>query len=166
MIVIASIHQPSTSTFELFDSVALLSKGQTVYCGDRESMLPYLSSVGYPAPLHMNPSEFVLDLVNTDFRKDEEDVDSRATDLRILHDHWANSKEAVAIQQQSPPEIEKHTGSLDESLDAENNQLAKNLARIPAQTGILMQRSLVKAYRDVLTYYVRLAMYFGMSLLV
>ncbi len=33
LIVIASIHQPSTATFRLFDNVLLLSQGRTVYQG-------------------------------------------------------------------------------------------------------------------------------------
>ena len=33
--LIASIHQPSTEVFSLFDSLFLLSGGRTVYFGDR-----------------------------------------------------------------------------------------------------------------------------------
>ena len=34
--LIAAIHQPGSETFDLFDSLFLLSGGRTVYFGDRE----------------------------------------------------------------------------------------------------------------------------------
>src|SRR5579859_4321284 len=67
MIVIASIHQPSTTTLELFDNVLLLSEGKTVYFGPPTSSTAYFASLGYPPDPDMSSAEFMLELTNVDF---------------------------------------------------------------------------------------------------
>src|SRR5271154_5855524 len=67
MIVIASTHQPSTSTLLLFDNVLLLSGGQTMYYGPPSNSIRYFRSLGHPPPPLLSPAEFMLDLTNTDF---------------------------------------------------------------------------------------------------
>lgn len=46
ILVIASIHQPSTSTFALFDKLVLLSNGKTVYNGQVQNVQSYFDSIG------------------------------------------------------------------------------------------------------------------------
>ena len=48
-LVIASIHQPSTTTFELFDKLLLLSKGKVAYNGPVPGIMDYFAGVGYQA---------------------------------------------------------------------------------------------------------------------
>jgi ABC-type multidrug transport system ATPase subunit len=72
MIVIASIHQPSTSTLLLFDNVLLLSEGRTAYYGPPGDSPEYFTSKGYTAPAMMSPAEFMLELTNIDFIRDRE----------------------------------------------------------------------------------------------
>src|SRR6266496_1230230 len=67
MIVIGSIHQPSTNTLLLFDNVLLLSKGRTVYYGSPANTTHYFAALGHPAPPMLSPAEFMLELTNTDF---------------------------------------------------------------------------------------------------
>lgn len=67
MIVIASIHQPSTNTLLLFDNVLLLSEGQMTYFGPPDASITYFKSLGYPEPEFMSPAEFMLELANMDF---------------------------------------------------------------------------------------------------
>ena len=45
--VIASIHQPSTTTFELFDKLMLLSKGKVAYNGPLSLINEYFASLGH-----------------------------------------------------------------------------------------------------------------------
>lgn len=63
-----SIHQPSTATFNMFDKVLFLSKGNLVFNGEVSQVARYFSESGYPIPAYFNPAEYVLDLINTDFR--------------------------------------------------------------------------------------------------
>ncbi|XP_070561236.1 uncharacterized protein [Ptychodera flava] len=59
--VIASIHQPSSQLFHLFDKVLLLQEGQTAYFGKVENMVGYFDSIGLPCTPHYNPADFVME---------------------------------------------------------------------------------------------------------
>ncbi|OJD11492.1 hypothetical protein AJ78_07746 [Emergomyces pasteurianus Ep9510] len=156
IIVIASIHQPSTATFETFDKLMILSAGRTCYFGPSSEMKAYLDKTGYPMPLQMNPAEFVLDLVNTDFASDQESASVQLT--RILT-NWGNSEDAsdVDIEIQKIANIaekhEIHSGSL---------QGAGAVATVLT----LLHRSFIKSYRDVIAYGVRMIMYLGLAIMV
>ncbi|KAH9781180.1 ABC transporter G family member 11 [Citrus sinensis] len=56
--VIASIHQPSSEVFELFDRLYLLSGGKT-----------FFAQAGFPCPALRNPSDHFLRCINSDFDK-------------------------------------------------------------------------------------------------
>lgn len=71
MVVIASIHQPSTSTFLLFDNILLLSEGKTVYFGPPSGSTQYFSEHGHPPEPFMSPAESILHLVNVEFSHEE-----------------------------------------------------------------------------------------------
>lgn len=47
VLVIASIHQPSTTTFELFDKLMLISRGKVVYNGAVKELKGYFAGLGY-----------------------------------------------------------------------------------------------------------------------
>lgn len=74
--IIATIHQPSSEVFALFDKVCILTRGELVYFGgeDREAgqhmtdaMVSYFDSQGYPCPAFSNAADHAVRLVNSDF---------------------------------------------------------------------------------------------------
>ncbi|XP_017701239.1 ABC transporter G family member 11-like [Phoenix dactylifera] len=67
--VIASIHQPSSEVFELFDRLYLLSGGKTVYFGKASEACEYFAQAGFPCPPLRNPSDHFLRCINSDFDK-------------------------------------------------------------------------------------------------
>jgi ABC-2 type transporter len=89
MIVIASIHQPSTTTLELFDNVLLLSQGKPVYFGPPNHSTSYFSSLGYPPDPMMSSAEFMLELTNVDFSRSGDEV----ARLEQLVNAWTKSRE-------------------------------------------------------------------------
>jgi ABC-type multidrug transport system ATPase subunit len=90
LISLTTIHQPSTAVYNGFDKVMLLSRGRMAYCGGAgEHALQYFTSIGHPITEHMNPAEFMVDLVNSDFN------DANVVD-NILHS-WS--------MRSSPPNI-------------------------------------------------------------
>ncbi|KAH7087628.1 ATP-binding cassette transporter-like protein [Paraphoma chrysanthemicola] len=155
ILVIASIHQPSTTTFELFDKLMLLSRGKIAYNGPVTLVRDYFASLGYSMPLYMNPAEFVIDLVNTDFSKDQAASSSR---LSHLHNSWTSSPAATslshsiaAIKSTSPNERpERHSQST-------ANPLVTPLT--------LIHRSFIKSHRDIIAYGIRIAMYIGLAIM-
>jgi ABC-type multidrug transport system ATPase subunit len=89
MIVIASIHQPSTSTLLLFDNVLLLSEGKTVYFGPPSRSGKYFTDLGHPPQPFMSPAESMLYLINTDFAAEE----NQTSRLETLVESWQTSAE-------------------------------------------------------------------------
>ena len=157
IIVIASIHQPSSTTFQLFDLVLLLSEGKTCFFGGKDSIPDYFSNIGRPIPLHTNPAEFLLDLVNTDFVRDHDTAEQQLT---VIHDAWASSTERMGlletIPDSSPIEDEKRQHGLSFTMPLRQKRLAPL---------ILLHRNFIKSYRDILAYGTRIAMYFGLAIM-
>src|SRR3954468_4560601 len=91
LLIIASIHQPSTATFELFDKLLLLSGGKVCYSGLVPDVKTYFDGIGFPMPSQINPAEFILDLTNVDFDSDVQFFEERITQIQNL---WASSTAA------------------------------------------------------------------------
>ncbi|KAH7685380.1 Sulfate-transporting ATPase protein [Dioscorea alata] len=62
--VAASVHQPSSRVFQLFDTVLLLSEGSCLYFGRAKDAVGYFESIGYAPKFLVNPADFMLDLAN------------------------------------------------------------------------------------------------------
>ncbi|KAG2733514.1 hypothetical protein G9P44_003039 [Scheffersomyces stipitis] len=157
MAVICSIHQPSTYTFELFDKVLFLSRGKTVYNDRVDKLVKYFESIGFSIPAYINPSEFVLDLINTDFSSSVID-DDRQDVLSILVDKW--NSHVTPIEAVGAFEQMKSDDVIDERY-----QQSTSFQKEVLNTRVLLQRLLIKARRDIFTYYVRLFMYLGLAIL-
>ncbi|KKA27193.1 hypothetical protein TD95_002116 [Thielaviopsis punctulata] len=154
LIIIASIHQPSTSTYMLFDKLCLMSKGRTCYFGSLANAPDYFGRIGYPMPPAMNPAEFFLDLVNIDLDKNGEVV-SRVEKITSA---WPENSEHKAILQTIHDTI-----AAPSSVDLTKVQLPKPSPWMVPIT--LLHRSWIKSYRDVVVYGIRVAMYLGLAIL-
>nr|UOU03352.1 ATP-binding cassette subfamily G-like 1 [Brachionus rubens] len=58
--VICTIHQPSSQTFEMFDTLILLAEGRLAYLGPSSAAPQYFSSIGYPVPELYNPADHYI----------------------------------------------------------------------------------------------------------
>ncbi|XP_064387241.1 broad substrate specificity ATP-binding cassette transporter ABCG2-like [Halichondria panicea] len=63
-VVVMSIHQPRYSIFKLFDTLTMLSLGNTVFHGPAHQALPYFNRLGYECEEHDNPADYFLDIIN------------------------------------------------------------------------------------------------------
>ncbi|KAJ4794289.1 ABC-2 type transporter family protein [Rhynchospora pubera] len=76
--VICTIHQPRSSVYAKFDDLILLSEGLMVYAGPaKEEPLSYFATLGYRCPDHVNPAEFLADLISIDYSSTEGVFSSR-----------------------------------------------------------------------------------------
>ncbi|KAJ5773823.1 hypothetical protein N7457_008719 [Penicillium paradoxum] len=157
LIIIASIHQPSTTTFQLFDKLLLLSAGKTCYFGPIPAVEGYFNGIGYPIPANTNPAEFLLDIVSSDFGNSKDPAEVR---VKAIQNAWAESNEAHAITRQLSERV-----SAAEKLA--NNDLAGDTTRagVISITAALLHRSFIKSYRDVIAYGIRVAMYLGLAIM-
>ncbi|KAJ4299081.1 hypothetical protein N0V90_004325 [Kalmusia sp. IMI 367209] len=154
IIVIASIHQPSTTTFELFDQLLLLSRGKTAYNGPVAGVREYFASIGYDMPNYTNPAEYIIQLVNTDFSQDQTDAASK---LSQLHTSWAHSHQAMTLQTQSDMDRRQITAPA-----VDHTHVSANPYLLPLT---LMHRSFIKSYRDIVAYGIRIAMYVCLAIM-
>jgi len=88
--VIASIHQPRSSIFALFDDLCLLSEGQLLYFGPADEALTHFASLGHECPEHYNPAEFFADLVAIDHSSEETEKESKER-VDALVRAWKNT---------------------------------------------------------------------------
>lgn len=152
LIVIASIHQPSTSTFQLFDQLLLLSGGKSHYFGPVKDVALHFESIGLPIPIHTNPAEFLLELMNVDFSTDG----SLNNRLEDIHKSWVQSPKSLELSEQLAVSI-RNADPLPAFRQSKRN--------FPIILMILVHRSFIKSYRDVVAYGIRIAMYVGLAIM-
>ncbi|KAL9637135.1 MAG: hypothetical protein Q9164_002388 [Protoblastenia rupestris] len=150
LLVVASIHQPSTTTFALFDKLLLLSQGKTCYFGSLSNVGIYFDSIGFRIPSQTNPAEHLLDITNNDFSQDRVQAQVQ---LDSIHASWL---------QQSP--------SRSSMIEAQNEKASSTLhdhsrPNILIITLALIHRMFIKSYRDVVAYGIRIAMYIGLAIM-
>ena len=158
LIVIASIHQPSTSTFAMFDMLLLLCQGYTAYSGPVSEVQSHFDSCGFPIPLYMNPAEFIIDFVNTDFARDRSEVGQQ---LNMVHSSWNKARIARDTVTELTDEMARN--SSDNVL--EHGFFKEEIAGVFAILAALIHRSFIKSYRDVIAYGIRIAMYMGLAIM-
>ncbi|PHH79150.1 hypothetical protein CDD80_5517 [Ophiocordyceps camponoti-rufipedis] len=154
LIVVCSLHQPSSSLFNLVDKVLLLSEGKTHYFGPVSDVPSYYEAIGVPVPPRVNPAEFMLEMTNVDFAPDREAATRR---LGQLHEAWKTSSqsETTASLIRAATKLGGHTHV--DPIGAKPGFVTR--------TWLLTRRSIIKSYRDVLAYGIRLAMYMGLALM-
>ena len=151
--VMATIHQPSTETFELFSHLLIIANGQTVYFGEREAAIQHFADLGQPIPNHANPCDVYLRLTNTDFLEDKTNGEERVAQL--IKGFNESVRSSIILKD---IEISK---TLKEDL-VSNYGYTNSFAY---QTGILMNRAFLNAAKNPLSYWVRVAMYLGLAIL-
>ncbi|OXG32398.1 ABC transporter family protein [Cryptococcus neoformans Bt120] len=103
--IILSIHAPRSDAFEIFDRVALLSKGRIVYSGLRKDCLAWFYSLGHEVERGVNPLDFLIDVSSVDNRTPENEEASIARVRSLIQawnnrspTHWADNLEKASMQ--------------------------------------------------------------------
>ncbi|KAB1226064.1 ABC transporter G family member 11 [Morella rubra] len=158
--VIASIHQPSSEVFELFDNLCLLSTGRTVYFGPASMSEKFFASNGFPCPSLRNPSDHYLRTINKDFDADIEQGShgtvSTEEVITMLVKSYKSSETFQDVQQSVSQICQQKGGALEKG----------SHANFITQCLVLTKRSFVNMYRDLGYYWLRLAVYIALCLCV
>eukprot|EP00808_Paulinella_micropora_P004389 g47150.t1 len=95
--VVATVHQPSSAIFHLFDRVVILAAGRIAYDGPREELVPYFASKGYPCPHFSNPADYLFHDVLNDWNSQE------GTDrIEGLVDNWKLRASEFEAENETP----------------------------------------------------------------
>jgi hypothetical protein len=59
--IVATIHQPSSEIFHLFDDLVLLDQGRVIYAGPAQAAMEYFRThLGFDMPKFTNPSDYIF----------------------------------------------------------------------------------------------------------
>lgn len=58
--VVATIHQPSTEIFALFDDLLLLHEGRVIFYGEASAVIGYFEKWGHEFPKYSNPADYIF----------------------------------------------------------------------------------------------------------
>lgn len=88
--IVATIHQPSTEIFNLFDDLIFLSRGRIAYYGPAQKSVEYFARQGYPCPQYSNPPDFYFMRVLREFGTVDETLEGESLDAQ---DHEATAED-------------------------------------------------------------------------
>lgn len=58
--VIATIHQPSSEVFSMFDEILIMAEGKVAFLGPKNDAVTFFSGLGFCCPLSYNPADFLI----------------------------------------------------------------------------------------------------------
>jgi len=112
--VVATIHQPSSTIFDMFDDLLLLKKGgQTVFQGDlgpcSSNLISYFESMGCkPMSRGENPASWMLNVLNDGLMEKGEDGEDQPLDFAKAWNDSSNCEE-IASQVAKATEAQDET---------------------------------------------------------
>lgn len=162
--VIASIHQPSSDVFELFNTLYLLSNGKTVYFGAVSEAREFFSANGFPCPQLRNPSDHYLRTINKDFERSQ-DIEEGALVVKLKTEEVIDILAKAYTNSDLARDIAKHVDELCQ-MEGATLQNAINRANFFTQSQVLTIRSFKNMYRDLGYYWLRLAIYVALCICV
>ncbi|CAH1236090.1 unnamed protein product [Diabrotica balteata] len=134
-IVICTVHQPNTQTYEMFDQVYLLAKGRCVYQGPSTNTVPFLASVGLYCPQYHNPADYIMEVVSGEYGDHIDELAEAAQDKK-----WQN---VPTIKLSDTPAVD--------SKDIIYSNESVTPSKSPSEWKrffILLKRSSIQLYRD------------------
>lgn len=146
LIIVCTIHQPSTKVFNSFDQLMILSRGRPAFVGNVNDMVPYFTSIGHECPANTNPAEFILDLINSDFSEEKE--------VTAILDAWEEFKTVSS----------HHTTAITENIEGQEGIVKMKRTPLAKEIGIMFRRHFQIIVRDPILYIGRCAIFLFMCL--
>ncbi|KAF5299606.1 hypothetical protein FQA39_LY11521 [Lamprigera yunnana] len=146
--IICTIHQPSSSMYNLFDHVYVMADGFCIYKGASSNTVPYLSSVGLECPEYHNPADYLLEVANGEYGNFTEHLSRIAKEVK-----WTGIFSSTRLEV-----IEERCAQEKTVFSDENVTLRKS----PSEWNkfvVLFNRSLLQLYRDWTVTYLKLVLH-------
>ncbi|MEQ2314291.1 ATP-binding cassette sub- G member 5 [Ameca splendens] len=148
-IVIVTIHQPRSELFRVFSRIAIMSRGELVFCGQPEEMVDFFSQCGYECPEYCNPFDIYVDFTSVDTRSSERE----AATFSRMHE-ITSSYQRSDIYQNMLDKMEQSLQISDKPAIPFKNKESPNGA---AKLGFLVRRTFRNLSRDRIGVLMRLS---------
>jgi ABC-type multidrug transport system ATPase subunit len=147
LIVVCTIHQPSTKVYHGFDKVMIMSRGREAFTGKAApDATDYFEQLGYPLPDATNPAEHFLDLVNSDFSGKEE--------VEHILDAWKAHQQVVQV---------RDGGEDDDDARSTSEDIYHQPTPYLQELNLMFRRHFLLILRDPILYLGRCAIFLVMS---
>ncbi|XP_061602183.1 ATP-binding cassette sub-family G member 5 [Cololabis saira] len=148
-IVIVTIHQPRSELFRVFSRIAIMSRGELVFCGQPDEMVDFFSQCGYECPEYCNPFDIYVDYTSVDTRSSEREAAtfSRMQDI-------TSSYQRSAIYQSMLDQIEQSLQQADKPAIPFKSKKSPHGA---VKLGVLIRRTVRNLSRDRMGILMRLS---------
>lgn len=154
--VVATLHQPSSYMWGLFDKVVVMAKGRVMFYGRTEHFDKVITLIGYQMPANYNPADYLIELVSPDsgqFPHCHEDRLELLSAISETFDVDKDVKEKALVQAileggEENPLMGADTADTTE----EEKEMLSEAGPIPAITGVTprlncsMEKSILKTF--------------------
>ncbi|CDW73845.1 abc transporter family protein [Stylonychia lemnae] len=103
MTVIATLHQPSSEAFTIFDRLILMADGHIMYQGLARDSTKYFSSIGLNCPLFSNPADYYMKVLTINYPKQESDEKK----LTFMMNSYDQRQKSIVQKEQSQIKIQE-----------------------------------------------------------
>lgn len=148
-IVIVTIHQPRSELFKVFSRIAIMSRGELVFCGQPEEMVNFFSECGYECPEYCNPFDIYVDFTSVDTRSSEREA---ATFNRMHEITSSYQKSNIYLRM-----LAKIEQSLQQAIKPPIPFKSKESPSVAAKIEVLLRRTLRNLSRDRMGVLMRLS---------
>ncbi|XP_004077344.1 ATP-binding cassette sub-family G member 5 [Oryzias latipes] len=148
-IVMVTIHQPRSELFRVFSRIAIMSRGELVFCGQPGEMVDFFSGCGYECPEYCNPFDIFVDFTSVDTHSSEREA---ATSSR-MHEITASYRRST-IYQNMLTKMEQSLQQADKpAIPFKSKDSPSGLAKL----GVLIRRTVRNLSRNRMGVMMRLA---------
>ena len=157
--VVATIHQPNSSTFALFDRLLLLMDGYQIYQGDAKGAAEHFKNLGFVIPRFSNPADYFLEEFFIPYKKekkDEEKLEKLVKGYENNIDERIQNENELIVHDQITEDVLNHSRER-ASLLTEFKYLlwrtSKNLQRNPTSTRLRVYQAISSIILMILVFW-------------
>ncbi|XP_043471348.1 ATP-binding cassette sub-family G member 1-like [Leptopilina heterotoma] len=145
--IVCTIHQPSTTIYEMFDHVYMVAGGRCIYQGDPMMIVSYFSSFGLTCPKYHNPADYAME---------------------VMCNEYGDFNRKLSVGQNSEMKMQTWRKKQEEKIEGLKKGNVVRTMNPPSEfnkTRVLLFRCFLRFYKDWQSTMIRFFMYFLLGVL-
>ncbi|CAI2349457.1 unnamed protein product [Caenorhabditis sp. 36 PRJEB53466] len=107
--VVCTIHQPSTSVFQLADQLILLSHGHVAYSGAANAVDEFFARCGHPCPQFVSSPDHFMRVLSHKTHESETDYNERVERVVAVHNELRMSSSSQSSSRREQPALARNS---------------------------------------------------------